>query len=311
MGSKVENVVIIGSGPAGYTAALYSARANLNPLMVEGYQSGGLLMLTSDVENFPGFPEGILGPELMPRFRKQAERFGTRFIQKDATDVDLTGEIKKVFINDEVIEARTVIIATGAATKWLGLPSEERLLGKGVSSCATCDGAFFRDQEIVVVGGGDSAMEEATFLTRFASKVTVIHRRQDFRASKIMVDRAKNNPKIEFLLDSVVEEVLGEDEVRGARVRNVNTGEISEIPCQGFFVAIGHEPNTKFLRGKVELDEKGYVVMNHRPTTRTSVEGVFACGDVQDTIYRQAITAAGSGCQAAIDAERYLESKNH
>lgn len=306
--SKVEDVVIIGSGPAGYTAALYTSRANLNPLCIEGYQSGGLLMLTSDVENFPGFPEGIEGPELMPRFRKQAERFGTRFIQKDVTRVDFKSNPKKVFIGDEEIQAKTVIVATGAATKWLGLESEKRLLGKGVSSCATCDGAFFRDARLLVVGGGDSAMEEATFLTKFASKVTIIHRRQEFRASKIMLERAQKNEKIDFILDSGVEEILGDNEVTGARLKNLKTGETQEVPCEGFFVAIGHTPNTGFLKDEIQLDPKGYVVLAERPTTKTSVPGVFACGDVQDTIYRQAITAAGSGCQSAIDAERYLES---
>jgi thioredoxin reductase (NADPH) len=305
---SVENVIIIGSGPAGYTAAIYAARANLNPLMIEGYQSGGLLMLTSEVENFPGFPKGIQGPELMSHFRAQAERFGTRFIQKNVTDVDFSQNLKKVMIESEVLEAKSVILSTGAATKWIGLESEQRLLGKGVSSCATCDGAFFRGAKLVVVGGGDSAMEEAHFLTRFASHVTVIHRRDTLKASKIMQDRAKNNPKISFIWDTEVLEVLGEDAVKGCRVRNLKTGSISEVPCEGLFVAIGHEPNTSFLKGKLDLDSKGYIVLNHRPTTNTSMAGVFAAGDVQDTVYRQAITAAASGCQAAIDVERYLES---
>jgi thioredoxin reductase (NADPH) len=305
---SVENVIIIGSGPAGYTAAIYAARANLNPLMIEGYQSGGLLMLTSEVENFPGFPKGIQGPELMSHFRAQAERFGTRFIQKNVTDVDFSQSLKKVMIESEVLEAKSVILSTGAATKWIGLESEQRLLGKGVSSCATCDGAFFRGAKLVVVGGGDSAMEEAHFLTRFASHVTVIHRRDTLKASKIMQDRAKNNPKISFIWDTEVLEVLGEDAVKGCRVRNLKTGSVSEVPCEGLFVAIGHEPNTSFLKGKLDLDSKGYIVLNHRPTTNTSMAGVFAAGDVQDTVYRQAITAAASGCQAAIDVERYLES---
>jgi thioredoxin reductase (NADPH) len=305
---SVENVIIIGSGPAGYTAAIYAARANLNPLMIEGYQSGGLLMLTSEVENFPGFPKGIQGPELMSHFRAQAERFGTRFIQKNVTDVDFSQNLKKVMIESEVLEAKSVILSTGAATKWIGLESEQRLLGKGVSSCATCDGAFFRGAKLVVVGGGDSAMEEAHFLTRFASHVTVIHRRDTLKASKIMQDRAKNNPKISFIWDTEVLEVLGEDAVKGCRLRNLKTGSISEVPCEGLFVAIGHEPNTSFLKGKLDLDSKGYIVLNHRPTTNTSMAGVFAAGDVQDTVYRQAITAAASGCQAAIDVERYLES---
>ncbi len=304
----LENVIIIGSGPAGYTAAIYAARANLNPLVVEGYQSGGLLMLTSEVENFPGFPKGIQGPELMGYFRAQAERFGTRFIQKDATEVDFSQKTKKVFVGEEVFQAKSIIITTGAATKWLGLESEKRLLGKGVSSCATCDGAFFKGAKLVVVGGGDSAMEEANFLTRFASQVTVIHRRESLRASKIMQDRAKANPKISFIWNSEILEVLGEDSVRGCKIRNLKTSQESEVPCEGFFVAIGHEPNTQFLKGKLDLDGKGYIVMKNRPTTQTSVPGIFAAGDVQDTIYRQAITAAASGCQAAIDVERYLES---
>jgi thioredoxin reductase (NADPH) len=303
-----EDLIIIGSGPAGYTAAIYAARANLKPLMMEGYQSGGLLMLTSDVENFPGFPEGIEGPPLMANFRKQAERFGTRFIQKDVTHVDFSGPVKKVFIGEESFSAKTVILSTGAATKWLGIESESRLLGKGVSSCATCDGAFFQGVPLVVVGGGDSAMEEATFLTKFASQVTIVHRREALRASKIMQDRALKNPKIRFVLDSEVEEIVGENAVTGIRVKNVRSGETQTIACEGVFIAIGHEPNTRFLKGHVQLDEKGYIVMPKRPTTYTSVDGIFAAGDVQDTIYRQAITAAASGCQAAIDAERYLES---
>ena len=304
----VENLVIIGSGPAGYTAGIYAARANLSPLCIEGYQSGGLLMLTSDVENFPGFPQGMMGPELMANFRKQAERFGTRFISKDVTRVDFSSYPLKVFIGSDEIQAKAVIIATGAATKWLGLESESRLLGKGVSSCATCDGAFFKGAKLVIVGGGDSAMEEATFLTRFASSVTVIHRKDTLRASKIMQERAFKNPKINFIWDSEVIEVLGQDSVTGAKIKNLKTGATSEVPCEGFFVAIGHEPNTSFLKGQLDLDPKGYVVLNHRPTTKTSKNGVFAAGDVQDTVYRQAITAAASGCQSAIDVERYLET---
>ncbi len=305
---STEDVIIIGSGPAGYTAAIYAARANLNPLMIEGYQSGGLLMLTSDVENFPGFPEGIQGPELMSHMRKQAERFGTRFIQKNCTDVDFSRWPHKVHVDNEVYEAKSVILSTGAATKWLGLDSETRLLGKGVSSCATCDGAFFKGSPLVVVGGGDSAMEEANFLTKYASSVTVVHRKESLRASKIMQDRAQKNPKIKFVWNTAIEEVLGKDAVTGVRVKNVKTNATSEIPCDGFFVAIGHEPNTGFLKGKVELDEKGYIILRNRPTTATNVKGVFAAGDVQDTVYRQAVTAAASGCQAAIDAERFLES---
>ncbi len=303
----LENVIIIGSGPAGYTAAIYTARANLNPLLIEGYQSGGLLMLTSEVENYPGFPKGIVGPELMSHFRAQCERFGTRFIQKDCTGVDFKGALT-VKIDNQSLEAKTVILSTGASTKWLGLESEQRLLGKGVSSCATCDGAFFKGARLIVVGGGDSAMEEANFLTRFASHVTVIHRRDSLRASKIMQDRAKNNSKISFIWNTGIEEILGSSSVTGARTKNLTTGAIAEVPCEGFFVAIGHDPNTGFLKGQVELDNKGYVVLKNRPTTATNVRGVFACGDVQDTIYRQAVTAAGSGCQSAIDAERFLES---
>ncbi len=305
---KVEDLVIVGSGPAGYTAAIYAARANLSPLMIEGYQSGGLLMLTSDVENYPGFPEGIVGPELMQKFRKQAERFGTRFVQKDATAVELKGTTHKILIDKEEVHAKSVILSTGASTKWLGIESERKLLGKGVSSCATCDGAFFKGSKLIVVGGGDSAMEEANFLTRFASHVTIIHRRESLRASKIMQDRCQKNPKISFVWNTEILEILGEEGVRGARIRNMKTGAVEEVACEGFFVAIGHEPNTSFLRGQVDLDEKGYIIMKDRPTTKTNVKGVFAAGDVQDVIYRQAITAAASGCQAAIDAERYLES---
>ncbi len=303
----VEELIIIGSGPAGYTAAIYAARANLKPLMMEGYQSGGLLMLTSDVENFPGFPEGVEGPHLMANFRKQAERFGTRFIQKDVTRVDFKSWPLKVFIGDEEFQSKTVIVTTGAATKWMGIESESRLLGKGVSSCATCDGAFFQGVPLVVVGGGDSAMEEANFLTRFASQVTVVHRRDTLRASKIMIDRAEKNPKIKFVWDSAVEEILGDNGVTGVRLKNLKTGATQELQCEGVFVAIGHEPNTGFLKGQLELDPKGYIVLPKRPTTYTSAKGVFAAGDVQDTVYRQAITAAASGCSAAIDAERFLE----
>jgi len=304
----VENLVIIGSGPAGYTAALYSSRAKLSPLLIEGYQSGGLLMLTSDVENFPGFPKGIMGPELMAQFRAQAERFGTRYLQKNCTRVDFSSHPFKVYVDDTVIRAQSVIVATGASTKWLDIESEKKLLGKGVSSCATCDGAFFKDAKLIVVGGGDSAMEEAHFLTKFASHVTVVHRRDTLRASKIMQDRALKHPKISFIWDSAVEEILGEDGVTGVKLKNLKTGKFSEEKCEGVFVAIGHEPNTSFLKGQIELDPKGYVVLPNRPTTATNVKGVFAAGDVQDVIYRQAITAAASGCQAAIDAERYLEA---
>lgn len=307
--SAHEDLIIIGSGPAGYTSAIYAARANLRPLMIEGYTQGGLLMLTSDVENFPGFPEGVMGPELMDRFRKQAERFGTRFIQRNATKVDFsTPGALKVWVEDEVYTAKTVILSTGASTKWLGIESEKRLLGKGVSSCATCDGAFFKGAKLIVAGGGDSAMEEATFLTRFASQVTVVHRRDSLRASKIMQERALKNAKINFIWDSEIEEVLGTEAVTGVRLKNLKTNKTQEVPCEGVFVAIGHEPNTAFLKGHVDLDPKGYIVLKNRPTTATSVRGVFGAGDVQDVIYRQAITASASGCQAAIDAERFLET---
>ena len=265
-------------------------------------------MLTSEVENFPGFPDGIHGPELMPRFRRQAERFGARFIQRDATRVDFNVQPFKVYVGKDEILTQTVIIATGASTKWLGLESEKVLLGKGVSSCATCDGAFFKEAKLVVVGGGDSAMEEASFLTRFASSVTIIHRREAFRASKIMIERATKNPKISFVLNAIVRDIVGTDSVKGVKIVDTRTNQESFIPCEGFFVAIGHEPNTAFLKGQLSLDEKGYIIMTSRPRTYTSVEGVFACGDVQDTFYRQAVTAAASGCQAAIDAEKYLET---
>ncbi|MCB9254631.1 MAG: thioredoxin-disulfide reductase [Bdellovibrionaceae bacterium] len=308
---SVESVIIIGSGPAGYTAAIYTARANLSPLVIEGYQVGGQLMLTSDVENYPGFPDGIMGPEMMPLFRKQAERFGTRFLQKDVTKVDFTGPVHKVYCGETVYEAKAVIIATGASAKWLGLPSEQKLMAKGVSACATCDGAFFRDEDLVVVGGGDTAMEEANYLTRFAKKVTVVHRRESLRASKIMQDRAMNNPKIEFIWDTGIEEILGEDKVVGVKLKNLKTGETSNFDCGGVFVAIGHKPNTDFLKGHLELDETGYIKLAKLPTTQTGVPGVFAAGDVHDKIYRQAVTAAGSGCAAAIDTERYLEGLEH
>jgi len=304
-----RNVVILGSGPAGLTAALYSARANLNPLVLKGVDAGGQLMLTTEVENFPGFPDAVLGPDLMERMEKQAGRFDAELLHQAATRVDLSSEPFSVWSGDQQWLARTLIITTGASARWLGIPGEEKLRGRGVSSCATCDGFFFRGRDLVVVGGGDSAMEEAIFLTRFATKVTVVHRRGELRASKIMQDRAFANDKLEFVWDSAVEEVLGDDTVNGVAVKNVKTGESSTIEAAGMFVAIGHTPNTELFEGQLDL-EQGYIVVNE-PTTRTSRDGVFAAGDVVDHMYRQAITAAGTGCQAAIDAERYLEAKGH
>ena len=304
---STRSVVIIGSGPAGLTAALYTARANLQPLLIEGIEAGGQLMLTTDVENFPGFRNGILGPDLMGEMRAQAERFGTEIIQGNVTSVDASSSPIIVKTTEAEYRAKSLIIATGASARLLGLPSERTLMGHGVSTCATCDGYFFRGQEIAVVGGGDSAMEEAVFLTRFASKVTVVHRRGTLRASKIMQDKARANPKIAWLLDHEVEAIhdTGKGEVTSMVVRSNKTGEKTEIPVSGVFVAIGHTPNTSLFRGQLELDQNGYIVTHDG--SKTSVEGVFACGDVQDHIYRQAITAAGSGCMAAIDAEHYLD----
>ena len=301
-----ENIIIIGSGPAGLTAAIYTARADLKPLMIEGYQRGGQLMLTSDVENYPGFPDGVLGPEMMEIFRKQAERFGTRFVTQDVTQVNLKKQPFVVEVGTEKFTAKAVIVSTGASARLIGLPNEKRLMGKGVTTCATCDGAFFRGMEVAVVGGGDSAMEEALFLTKFATKVTVIHRRDKLRASKIMQDRAFAHPKLKFIWDSAVEEVLGEKEVEGLRLKNLQTGETNTLKVAGLFVAIGHDPNTQLFKGQLEMNTNGYLLTHDG--TKTNLPGVFACGDVQDHVYRQAITAAGSGCMAAIDAERYLES---
>ncbi|HVL31974.1 MAG TPA: thioredoxin-disulfide reductase [Actinomycetota bacterium] len=305
-----ENVIIVGSGPAGLTAALYTARANLSPLVIEGAAPYGQLMLTTDVENFPGFPDGILGPELMSKFRAQAERFGARFITADATSVELGSSPFRVHVNNDTYDGASVIIATGAKARMLDVPGEHELLGRGVSTCATCDGFFFRGKELVVIGGGDSAMEEANFLTRFATKVTIIHRRDTLRASKIMQDRARANPKIEWIWDTAVEEVLGDGTVEMLKLRNLKTNDLSEFRTDGLFIAIGHDPNTALFKGQLELNEAGYILVDH-PRTQTSVPGVFACGDVVDHIYRQAITAAGTGCASAIDAERYLESVGH
>jgi thioredoxin reductase (NADPH) len=302
----VHDVVIIGSGPAGLTAAIYAARANLEPLVIAGYEAGGQLMITTDVENYPGFPEGIMGPDLMERFRKQAERFGTKFIDKDVTSVDFSKRPFTLDVEGEKIQAKAVIVATGASAKWLGIESETRLRGHGVSACATCDGFFFKDKDVAVVGGGDTAMEEASFLTKFAKSVTLVHRRDAFRASKIMQERVLANPKVKVVWDSAVTEVLGEKLVEGVEIQNLKTGAKSKLPVQGMFLAIGHAPNTKFLGDQLEVDEKGYIVTHGPLETRTNVPGVFVAGDVFDTRYRQAITAAGSGCKAAIDVERWL-----
>ena len=308
--SEVHEVVIAGSGPAGLTAAVYAGRANLRPVVIEGIGAGGQLMLTEDVENFPGFPDGILGPELMIKFREQAERFGAEFVTADADRVELSAAPFGVWVGERELRSRSIIVATGASARMLGLASEQRLLGHGVSTCATCDGFFFREKLIAVIGGGDSAVEEAIFLTKFATSVTIVHRRGELRASKIMQDRAYANPKIDFKWNSAVEDVVGNGSVEAIQLRDTTTGEQSELAVQGLFVAIGHNPNTALFRGQLELDENGYIV-TEPDSTHTSVEGVFAAGDVQDHVYRQAVTAAGSGCMAAIEAERWLGEAAH
>ena len=312
MNNDVRDVIIIGGGPAGFTAALYTARANLEPLVIEGFNWGGQLMITSDVENYPGYADGIMGPAMMADFRRQAERFGAEFLTDDVTRVDLSERPFRVYVGEDEYRAESVIVATGASARQLGLQSEQTLQGRGVSYCATCDGAFFRDKVVVVVGGGDSAMQEATFLSRFASKVVVVHRRTEFRASPIMVDRAQANEKIEFVLNAVVEEVLGQDDghVTGVRLRDTDSGETSEIEADGIFVAIGHDPTTALFLDWLDHDDQGYLV-TEPGSTRTNIPGVFAAGDVADHTYRQAVTAAGTGTMAALDAQRWLEEQEH
>lgn len=305
MSTAVRDLIIVGSGPAGYTAAVYAARAELEPLLFEGTQFGGALMTTTEVENFPGFRDGIMGPDLMEEMREQAKRFGADIRTEDVDEIDLSGRVKKVTVGGEVFEAYAVILAMGSAARYLNVPGEQKLLGRGVSACATCDGFFFKGQDIVVVGGGDSAMEEATFLTKFAASVTVIHRREEFRASRIMLERAKANEKIRFLLNSEVTEVHGDSAVSSLTIRDTRTGETSELAATGLFVAIGHDPRSELVRGQVALDDEGYVQVEGQ-STYTSLPGVFAAGDLVDHTYRQAITAAGTGCRSAIDAERWL-----
>ena len=309
--NDVRNVIVIGGGPAGYTAALYAARANLEPLVIEGFNWGGQLMITSDVENYPGYPDGVMGPAMMQDFRRQAERFGAEFVTDDVTRVDFSQRPFRVWVGDDEYRADSVIVATGARARQLGLPSEQVLQGRGVSYCATCDAAFFRDKVVVVVGGGDSAMEEALFISRFASKVIVVHRREEFRASPIMVDRARSNEKIEFMLNKVVDEVLGDGKVTGVRLIDTVTGDESVVDADGVFVAIGHDPNTELFLDQLDHDpETGYLITRGK-STATNIPGVFAAGDVQDHTYRQAVTAAGSGCAAALDAERWLSEQRH
>ncbi|MCB0343412.1 MAG: thioredoxin-disulfide reductase [Bdellovibrionales bacterium] len=307
---QVENVIIIGSGPAGLTSAIYTSRANLNPLMIEGEEAGGQLMTTTDVENYPGFAEGIMGPELMDVMRKQAQRFGTRFMTKNVTKIDLSKRPFKVWVGEELHLGKAIIVSTGASAMYLGIENEQSMIGRGVSACATCDGAFFRDQICCIVGGGDTAMEEALFLTRFAKKVYVIHRRAEFRASKIMAERVMEHEKIEVLWNSELKEIKGDKQVTGISVYNNQTKETSHLDMDGVFIAIGHRPNTQIFKGQLEMNEVGYLETKPK-STYTSVEGVFAAGDVQDHVYRQAITAAGTGCMAAIDCERWLEAQEH
>ncbi len=305
--NNVENIIIIGSGPAGHTAALYTGRANLDPLVIEGMQPGGQLTITTEVENYPGFKDGILGPEMMMIFKEQAQRFGARYVFGEVTSVDFSERPFKIVIDQEDVRfAKSVIVSTGASAMFLGLDAEEALMGHGVSACATCDGFFFMDKELIVVGGGDTAMEEATYLTKFASKVHIVHRRDELRASKVMQQRAFDDPKIDFIWDTVVEDILGveEGEVSGAQLKNVKTGEVTEMPIDGVFLAIGHRPNTAIFKGQLDMNETGYLLTHD--DTRTNIEGVFAAGDAQDWIYRQAVTAAGTGCMAAIEAERWL-----
>ncbi|HVC88073.1 MAG TPA: thioredoxin-disulfide reductase [Gaiellaceae bacterium] len=302
---SVRDLIIVGGGPAGYTAALYAARADLEPLVIEGFAWGGQLMITSDVENYPGYADGIMGPEMMTDFRRQAERFGAEFVTDDVTKVDFSEQPLRLWVGADEYRARSVIIATGASARWLDIPSEERHKGRGVSACATCDASFFRDKDVYVVGGGDSAFEEALFLTKFASKVHLVHRRDAFRASKIMVDRAEANEKLDFVLNAVVEEIVGDTKVEAIRLRSTATGELSEVPADGLFVAIGHDPNTSLFVDQLDHDAQGYL-LTKPGSTATNIEGVFAVGDVQDHTYRQAITAAGSGCMGALDAERFL-----